>query len=59
VKQVRFDIPDDLHKALKQRALDEGLTLKALVTKLCAHYVGEETNEEDKGTPAEGAINLH
>ena len=53
VKQVRFDIPDDLHKALKQKALDESLTLKALVTKICEQYVGIQTGDERKGTSAD------
>jgi len=34
VVEVRFPIPDKLHKALKQRALDEEKSLKGLIIEL-------------------------
>lgn len=39
VGELRVDIPDDLHKALKRRALDESSTLKELVTKICHSFI--------------------
>ena len=31
---VNYDIPDDLHRALKVRAAEQGLTLKDLIIQL-------------------------
>jgi plasmid stability protein len=31
---VNYDIPDDLHKALKVRAAEDGVTLKDLIIEL-------------------------
>jgi plasmid stability protein len=34
VTAIRYDIPDDVHKALKVRAAREGLSLKDLVIQI-------------------------
>jgi predicted HicB family RNase H-like nuclease len=38
--QLNYRIPDDLHRALKVRAAQEGVTLKALVIRLLSEAVG-------------------
>lgn len=48
VGELRVDIPDNLHKALKRRALDEGSTLKELVTKICDSFI--KSSEEGAGS---------
>lgn len=40
---LHYDIPDDLHRALKVRAAQEGVTLKALIIRLL--LVGLESKE--------------
>lgn len=30
---IHYEIPDDLHRALKIRAAEEGITLKALIVR--------------------------
>jgi predicted HicB family RNase H-like nuclease len=37
--ELRVTIPDELHKALKQEALNKGTTLKKLVTNILEKYV--------------------
>lgn len=38
---VRYDLPDDLHRALKIRAAEEGVTLRALVIRLLTEGLKE------------------
>lgn len=42
---VNYELPDDLHRALKIRAAEEGVTLKELVIKYLAE--GVEKSESD------------
>lgn len=39
VSELRVGIPDDLHKALKRKALEEESTLKQLVINICYSYI--------------------
>lgn len=39
---LHYDIPDDLHRALKVRAAQEGKTLKALLIEILVSAVGEK-----------------
>jgi len=41
VRQVRIVLPDELHRDLKRRAIDEGMTLKELIEKALAKYIFE------------------
>lgn len=36
---VRISLPDDLHRNLKRRAIDEDISLKELMTKALQEYV--------------------
>ena len=38
---VNYEIPDDLHRALKVRAAEEGVTLKALIIRLLSAVLEE------------------
>lgn len=38
---IHYEIPDDLHRALKVKAAQEDKTLKALIIELLALMVGE------------------
>jgi predicted HicB family RNase H-like nuclease len=39
IMQLNYRIPDDLHRALKVRAAQEGVTLKALIIRLLTEAV--------------------
>jgi len=39
VGEIRIRIPNDLHKALKQLAIDRGITLKKLITDILEDYI--------------------
>jgi plasmid stability protein len=39
--QIRYEIPDDLHRALKSRAALEGVTVKELLIRLLSEALGE------------------
>lgn len=39
VRQVRIVLPDELHRDLKRRAIDEGMPLKELIEKALAKYI--------------------
>lgn len=46
---INYEIPDDLHRALKVKAAQEGKTLKALIIELLqAAVLDEEPREEQK-----------
>ena len=39
--QIRYEIPDELHRKFKARAALEGITLQALLVRLISEAVGE------------------
>lgn len=39
---IHYELPDDLHRALKVRAAQEGITLKALIIRLLSEGVSDE-----------------
>jgi len=41
VRQVRIVLPDELHRDLKRRAIDEGVPLKEVIEKALAKYIFE------------------
>jgi len=41
VRQVRIALPDELHRDLKRRAIDEGVPLKDLIERALAKYISE------------------
>lgn len=41
VKNVRIALPDDLHRDLKRRAIDEGIPLKGLLEKALQRYIAQ------------------
>lgn len=47
MKELRLQITDKLHKQLKQRALDEGVTLKRLTTKALEEYIRRCEEQKD------------
>ncbi len=49
--ELRLSIPNELHKELKKRALDKGVSLKQLTLKIFEHSTGKrkfETSEITK-----------
>lgn len=48
VSQVRIVLPDELHRDLKRRAIDEGIPLKNLIEKALARYIKENPPKQDK-----------
>ena len=46
MKELRLQITEDLHKKLKQTALDESLTLKRLMTDALEEYIRRRRKEE-------------
>lgn len=48
VRQVRITLPDGLHRDLKRRAIDEGMTLKELIEKALAKYISENPPTQGK-----------
>ena len=58
MKELRLQITEELHKQLKQRALDEGLTLKRLTTKALQEYVRRRRgeNEDTEGVSREQEV---
>jgi len=39
--ELRISLPNDLHKQLRRMALDDGTSLKDLVSKVLKAYVGQ------------------
>jgi len=37
---INYELPDELHKALKVRAAEEGITLKELIIRLLTDALG-------------------
>lgn len=50
--ELRLQIDDGLHKQLKQRALDEGVTLKDLTTKALAEYLKRRSEQKEEASNA-------
>lgn len=48
VRQVRIVLPDELHRDLKRRAIDEGIPLKELIEKALAKYISENPPMQGK-----------
>ena len=46
MKEVRLQITEELHKQLRQTALDESLTLKRLTTNALEEYIRRRQEEE-------------
>ena len=46
MKELRLQITEELHKQLKQTALDESLTLKRLTTNALEEYIRRYKEEE-------------
>jgi len=46
MKEIRLQITEELHKKLKQTALDESLTLKRLTTDALEEYIRRRKEEE-------------
>ena len=46
MKELRLQITEELHKQFRQTALDEGLTLKRLMTKALEEYIRRRQEEE-------------
>jgi len=51
VRQVRIVLPDQLHRDLKRRAIDEGIPLKEVIEKALAKYISENP-------PIQGRLHL-
>ena len=41
MRNVRFTLPDELHKDLKRKAIDESIPLKGLVIKALQEYINK------------------
>jgi len=56
MKELRLQITEELHKQLKQTALDESLTLKRLTTNALEEYIRrrkeEESSRQGRSEPA-------
>lgn len=48
VRQVRIVLPDELHRDLKRRAIDEGMPLKELIERALAMYISENPPMQGK-----------
>lgn len=48
VRQVRIVLPDELHRDLKRRAIDEGVPLKELIEKALDKYILENPPMQGK-----------
>ncbi len=48
MKELRLQITEELHKQLKQTALDESLTLKRLTTDALEEYIRRYREEESR-----------
>jgi len=46
--KLNVEIPDSLHKALKQKAVDQETTIKEILTDLVKHYVGKQQKDPKK-----------
>jgi predicted HicB family RNase H-like nuclease len=51
--ELRLSIPNGLHKELKQRALDKGVSLKQLILDIFENYTNKGRTEKGK-TKKEG-----
>ena len=47
MKELRLQVTEELHKQLKQTALDESLTLKRLTTNALEEYIRRYKEEEN------------
>lgn len=47
--ELRVQIRNELHKALKQIALEKGITLKKLIADILEEYVTDVRKRGDKG----------
>ena len=47
MKELRLQITEELHKQLKQAALDEGVTLKRLTTNALEEYIRRYREKEN------------
>ena len=43
--ELRLSIPNELHKELKQRALDKEVSLKRLILDILESYTGKQSSE--------------
>jgi hypothetical protein len=48
VRQVRIVLPDELHRDLKRRAIDEGMPLKELIERALDKYISENPPMQGK-----------
>ncbi len=46
--ELRLSIPNKLHKELKQRALDKGVSLKQLILDIFENYTSKRKTEKVK-----------
>ncbi len=46
--ELRLLIPNGLHKSLKKRALDKGISLKQLIVNILEGYTAHEKSEGDE-----------
>ncbi len=49
MKELRLQITEELHRQLKQTALDESLTLKRLTTNALEEYIRRRQEKESPG----------
>ena len=56
MKELRLQITEELHKQLRQKALDESLTLKRLMTDALEEYIRrhqeQESSRQGRSEPA-------
>lgn len=51
--EIRLSIPNNLHKELKQIALDKGITLKQLIIDIFEEYTKVRKQNKSKATTEE------
>ena len=59
VRQVRIVLPDELHRDLKRRAIDEGMPLKELIERALAKYISENPPMQGKLPLAQSFNRVH
>jgi hypothetical protein len=59
VRQVRIVLPDELHRDLKRRAIDEGMPLKDLIEKALSKYILENPPMQGKLPLVQSSRNEH
>lgn len=47
IKNLFVQIPEDVHKELKQKALDEGTSIKDIVVNLIRESIKKDYNKEE------------